>query len=98
MPNQIPSLASMAGEKIKQSSWGRELIRAKSIVRKHETVRHRFMMREWALQQDPRFFEERNKLRQAKRSLDIIARQRFGVSSYANLRHELVLPSELSWV
>ena len=98
MPNQIPSLAAMAGEKTKQSSWGRELARAKAIVRRHETDRYRFMMREWSLQQNPRFLEEKNKLKQAKRTLDRISRQKLGVSSYANLRHEMALPSELSWV
>lgn len=96
--SEVPSLKQIAGEKAKESEWGRKLIRAKETVRRHGTVRHQFRMRELQIQQDPEYFRRLNELRGAKRTMNQVARQRFGVSSYAHLRQEIELPPELSWV
>lgn len=94
----IPSLKRLAGEKAKESEWGRKLIRAKAILHTHRTVRHRNRMRELQMQQDPEYFRRLQQFREAKRTLNQVARQRFGVSNYEHLRTEIELPPELNWV
>lgn len=94
----IPSLKRLAGDKAKESEWGRKLIRAKAIIRTHRNARHRNRMRELQLQQDPEYFRRLQQFREAKRTLNQVARQRFGVSSYEHLRTEIELPPELDWV
>lgn len=96
--NDVPSLKKIAGEKAKESEWGRKLIRAKEIIRRHRTPFHRNRMRELQVQQDPEYFRRLNEFRTAKRTLNQVARQRFGVSSYAHLRQEIELPPELNWI